>query len=342
MIKQLRNIALAVAATGLIGGALAQNYTHNPFYDDPAPHAHNYALRAMEIRFDVLTNITVDDEEVYEEAAEGLTESLVAIQGSLSAADPEVYGRLSELFDEIEEAVEEGEDYTDLVTEARVLVEQAESLLLPADFNEDPVNLGVVLYRLMLDDGGVAEGWEEIFDDELADFVIGYVALERSYELWEKLEPFATETQAFEVRDSLDYMATELYASHLPPENFHLMDAEAGEAPAHRIASYLESITDATLYAQRDLAPLVVHIDELAIQACELYGAGDTLMGGEVLAQSYYFYDENLPRMLNLFDPDLQEAIQDDYAAVMDQDGSADICTSLLENLTAARGLLGG
>jgi len=342
MIKQLRNFALALAVTALAGAAVAQNYTHNPFYDDPGPHAHNYALRAMEIRFDVLTSITVDDEEVYEEAAEGLTEALIAIQGSLDKADPEIYARLSELYDEIEEAVEGGEDYSDLVTEARVLVEQAESLLLPADFNEDPVNLSVVLYRLLLDDGGVAEGWEEIFDDELADFVIGYVALQRSYELWDKLEPFATETQAFEVRDSLDYMAAELYASHLPPEGFHLMDAEAGEAPAHRIASYLERISDATLYAQRDLAALVVHIDELANQACELYGAGETLMGGEVLAQSYYFYDENLPRMLNLFDPDLQEALQDDYAAVMDQDGAADSCTSLLENLSAARGLLGG
>lgn len=342
MIKQLRNTALALAATGLLGGALAQDYTHNPFYEDPSSHAHNYALRAMEIRFNVLTNITVDDEEVYEEAAEGLTDSLVAIQGSLNAADPEVYARLSELFAEIEEAVDAGQDYSDQVTEASVLVEQAESLLLAEDFNDDAVNLGVVLYRLMLDDGGVAEGWEEIFDDELADFVIGYAALERSYELWDRLEPFATENQAFEVRDSLDFMATELYASHLPPEDFHLMDAEAGEAPAHRVVSYLESITDATLYAQRDLAPLVVHIDELAVQACELYGSGEALMGGEVLNQSYYFYDENLPRMLNLFDPELQEAIQDDYEAAMAQDGSADTCTNLLDNLTAARGLLGG
>src|SRR5690625_2878681 len=227
MIKKLKSAGIALVAVGLFGGALAQNYTHNPFFEDPTAHSHNYALRAMEIRFDVLQNITVDDDEGYEEAAEGLVDSLVAIQGSLNAADPDLYARLSELFGAIEEAVEDGDDYGALVTEAAVLVEQADSLLLADDFNSDPVNLGVVLARLMLDDGGVAEGWEEIFEDELAEFVIGWAALQHSYELWAHLEPYASENQAVEVHESLEFMAEELCLRFLPPQRWTLDDAEA-------------------------------------------------------------------------------------------------------------------
>lgn len=339
--KLLRLPLLAVASAALLGNAFAQNYTHEPFHENPALHSHNYAINAMEIRLYVLGNVVVDDEEVYEEAVEGLEDSLIAIAGTLNAADANLYTSLADVIEQLEDAVEEGADLSDLVTEARFLVDAARAAILDPAINDDPVALGALLARLMLADGGVAEGWEEIFEDELAEFVIGWAALQHSYELWAHLEPYANENQAFEVRDSLDFMAEELFPSFLPPEGWHLMDAEAGEAPAHRIVSYLEAITDATLYPQRDLATLVVLIDDLAVSACEIYAGGDSLLGEEVLAQSYYFYDENLPRMLNLFDPDLQEAIQADFEAVADT-GSADECASLLENVSSARSLLGG
>ena len=337
MNKLLRNLAI-VAGAAVASTALAQDYTHNPFYENTAAHSHNYALRAVEIRLNVLENVVVDDDEVYEEAGEGLEDSLAAIKGSLSAVDAELYEQYEEVLEQIAEAAEEGEDYADLLVEAKLLTEQVHDVLLGADFNSDPVNLGALLARILLAEGGVAEGWEEIFEGELAEFAIGWSALQRTNELWADLAPYASEQQAFEVQDSLDFLATELYAEQTPPEGFELMDAEAGEAPAHRIVSYLETITDATLYPERNLGALVGLIDDLAVEACGLFDAGDALMGEEVLGQSFYFYDENLVRMLDLFDPELQETLEGDYATALE----SDTCGPLLDNLTTARGLLGG
>src|SRR5690625_2963437 len=161
----------------------------------------------MEIRLYVLGNVVVDDEEVYEEAVEGLVDSLVAIAGTLNAADPELYSSLADIIEQLEDAVEDGADLRDLVPEARFLFDAAGAAILEPGINEDPVALGALLALHIVAVGGVAEGWEEIFEDELAEFVMGWAALQQSYELWAHLEPRASENQAFEVRVSLDFMA---------------------------------------------------------------------------------------------------------------------------------------
>jgi hypothetical protein len=341
MIKALR-LLTAVGLSLLLGSTLAQQYGNEPFFDNPAAHSHNFATHMMEVRFIALEAVGTDDEEFSEEFAEGLETDLTLIAGTLGKSDPELYASLDETLEELGEAAEQGADYDALLAEARELVARARAALLPAGFADDSVNTAALVSRLLLAEGGVAEGWEEAFDGEDAEYAFGWAALQHVKTLWPLLEPLADENQAFEITDQLEFLSTELFPTFTPPENLHLLDGEAAEPPTHRIVGFLEAMTDASLYPNRDLAPLVGLIDDLAVQACSAYAAGDAALGRETVMQSFYFYDEYLRRMLDLFDPELHAETEELFEELAGgASNGAELCVPLQENLQQVRVLFG-
>lgn len=332
---------LALFAALLLGSGFGQGYTHNPFFEDTARHSHNWASVSLDTGLYVFENVETDDMDIYEEAVELMEDALRAVQARLAAADAELFEDLDDVIEDLEDAVEDGEDFSGLVTEARVLVDEARRVLADPGLDDDPVALGALLSRLLLAEGGVSEGWEELFDDDIGEYVVGWAALQFVWPLWEKMEVFATENQAFEVRDSLEYISEELLADYVPREDWRMFDEEAGEAAAHRIVSYLETIADATLFPDRDLGAVAGLTEDLAVRACEAYAAGDALLGGEIAVQGYYFFDEHLRKMIDLFDPELMPVIRSDFKAVR-KSGDAELCERLTGNLGTARSLLGG
>lgn len=332
---------VALFAVSLFCAGLAQGYTHDPFFEDTARHSHNWALVSLDVGLYVFENVETDDMDIYDEAVELMEDALRAIQAKLHDADAGLHADLDDVIEDLEDAVDDGDDFSDLVPEARVLVDRVKELLADPGLDDDPVALGALLSRLLLAEGGVAEGWEELFDDDIGEYVVGWAALQFVWPVWEKLEVFATENQAFEVRDSLDYIGNELLASYVPREDWRMFDEEAGEAAAHRIVSYLETIADATLFPDRDLGAVAGLAERLAVQACDAYAAGDDLLGGETAVQGYYFFDEHLRKMIDLFDPELMPVIRSDYKELR-KSGSAELCSRLTENMGTARALLGG
>jgi hypothetical protein len=341
MIKALRLMA-AIGLSLLLGSGLAQQYGNEPFFENPAGHSHNFATHMMEVRFIALEAVGSDDEEFNEEFEEGLETDLALIAGTLGASDPELYAALDDALEELSEAVEAGADYDAQLAEARELVTRARAALLPAGFEDDSINTAALVSRLLLAEGGVAEGWEEAFDGEDAEYAFGWAALQHVNTLWPLLEPLADENQAFEINDQLEFLATELFPTFTPPANLHLMDGEAAEPPTHRIVGFLEAMTDASLYPNRDLAPLVGLIDDLAVQACSAYAAGDAALGRETVLQSFYFYVEYLRRMLDLFDPELHAGTEEIFEELADGSSEgAELCVPLQDNLQQVRVLFG-
>lgn len=342
MIKGLRNLTLAIAATSLIGSAFAQTYSNSPHFEDPGAHSRFHATWMMEVRLYALEHIGDDVDELIDEASEGLETAVGMLAGTLGAADAALLERLEADLEAVSEAAEDGADLTDLLAAARATIEEVRSVVVPEGFAADPVSQATLLARLLLDDGGVAEGWEEAFDDETAEFAIGWAALQVSQGIWEGLEPLATENQAFEINDQMAFLHDELFATWHIPENVHLMDGEAAEPPTHRIVTFLEVMTDAYLYPNRDLASLVRLVEDLGVAACSAYGS-DAAMGLEVMHQAFYYYDENLRRMVGLFDPELHEATEGYFEGIIDGDlAAAEACVPLQENLSSVRTLLGG
>src|SRR5690625_517565 len=332
---------LALLVACLLGTGFSQGYTHNPFFEDTSRHSHNWGVVSLDIGLYVFENVETDDMDIYDEAVELMEDALRAVQARLHEADAELHEQRDDVIEELEDAVEDGEDFSDLVPEARALVDQATELLADPELDEDPVALGALLSRLLLAEGGVAEGWEELFDDDIGEYVVGWAALQFVWPIWEQMEQFATENQIFEVRDSLDYIADELLVDYVPREDWRMYDEEAGEAAAHRIVSYLETIADATLFPDRDLGAVAALTEDLTVQACEAYAAGDELLGGEIAVQGYYFFDEHLRKMIDLFDPDLMPVIRSDYKDLR-KSGDTELCERLTENMGTARTLLGG
>lgn len=332
---------LLLLSAWLFGAAFGQGYTHSPFFEETARHSHNWALVSLDVGLYVFENVETDDMDIYDEAVELMEDALRAIQARLHEADAELHEELDDVIEDLEDAVDDDEDFNRLVPEARVLVDRVTELLADPELDDDPVALGALLSRLLLAEGGVAEGWEELFDDDIGEYVVGWAALQFVWPLWEKMEAFADENQAFEVRDSLDYISEELLADYVPREDWRMLDEEAGEAAAHRIVSYLERIADATLFPDRDLGAVAGLTEDLAGQACAAYAAGDDLLGGEIAVQGYYFFDEHLRKMIDLFDPELMPVIRKDYRDLR-KSGDAELCGRLTENMGAARALLGG
>lgn len=338
MTKLFRTLIAAL----FVSVAFAQTYTNSPHFEDAGAHSRLHATWMMEVRLVALEQIGDDVDELVDEATEGLEVAFDMLAGTLGAVDADLLARLEADLEAVSEAAEEGEDLTDLLAAARATIAEVREAVLPEGFADDPVSQATLLARLLLDDGGVAEGWEEAFEEEAADYAIGWAALQVSRDIWAGLEPLANENQAFEINDQLDFVSNDLFPTWHIPEDVHLMDGEAAEPPTHRIVTFLEVMTDAYIYPNRDLAPLVGLVSDLGAEACSAY-ASDPAMGLEVMHQAFYYYDENLRRMVGLFDPELHEATEGYFEGIIEGDlDAAETCGPLQENLGAVSTLFGG
>jgi hypothetical protein len=339
-------IGAAVAALLLAGSAAAQQYSADPFFADALELSHYYATEQLQVRFVALEAVMGEEgeyaEEYIEELEDGFEGDLQAFAGSLNDIDPELYLRLADTLDGLAEEVEAGEDITASLALARQLTAEAQDALLSAGFRAEPVNVAALMTRLLLSDGGVAEGFEEAVEGDLDEYPLGWAALQRVNELWPQLEQFADEDQTWEVEDLLAGLG-ELFPTFEPPADIEKRDPEQGEAAAHRIAGFLEDMMDASFYPNRDLALLSGFTSDLAAQGCSAFAEGNDAHGAELTTLAYFYYNEYLRRTLDLFAPDLQSETRAQLRSLRGAPADAtEQCSSLLENLDEARGLFGG
>lgn len=350
MIKKLltcRNLIIAAVVALLVSGnAAAQQYSAEPFFEDALPLSHYYSTEQLQVRLLALEVVMGDEgeyaEDYIEELEDGLQGELRAFAGSLADADPELLARLADALDDLAEQAEAGEDITSSLALARQLASEAQDALLSAEFRAEPVNMAALMTRLLLSDGGVAEGFEEAAEGDLGEYPLGWAALQHVNEVWPQLTQYANEEQAWEVEDLLTGLG-DLFPTHVPPADIEKRDPEEGEAGAHRIAGFLEDMMDASFYPNRDLAQLSGFTHDLAATGCSEFAAGNDAHGAEITELTYFYYNKYMRRTLDLFAPDLQSETRTQLRSLRGAPAdAAEQCESLLENLEEARGLFGG
>lgn len=319
-------------------------FTEDPFFEHTELLSFAYGTEMISIRLSALAAIDEPDEEFIEEVEEALEEDLPRFVGSLEAQDPELAQQLEAALEEVINAAEAGAELAELVQRAQDLTRQAQTLLVPLEVLDNPSFRAALMTKLLLAEGGVAEGYEEAAEGEIWEYPGGWAALQRVKDLWEGLRPLATETQVFEVEDMLRTL-NELFPSPLPPDDIERGDPEEAEAPSHRIVGFLEEITSASLYPDRNRGELFALTRSLVEAGCTAYGENQAHIGRERIVAANFYYEDYLGGMVELLAPEVHAEVTERMNVLvegtLETQQLRDQCKEIPEQLEQAQRLLG-
>lgn len=332
--------AALLALALLAGPAAAQDYAHSPFREHPVALAQGAALERIAVAAQGLARLAAplpaqepDEDDAEGEEEEGLAAALPVFAASLSAAAPQVAAALPEAIGEMLEAAEDGESPAAPAAEVEALAAQARAALLPADLADTPAFQAALMAALLLDEGGVAESYEEASEGDAAAYAVGRAALQRVKAFWAVIRPAAAPDVAAEA-DAMLALLDGLFPGEAPPERLS-PDPEEAEAPAHRLVGLLEAAADANLYPGRDLAGAAALVSGLADQGCAAIAAGQGPQGLETLAVAAAYHDQTLADTLGVIAPEAAEAIDAAFEPLEEgeADEMAESCPALLAGL---------
>ena len=360
--RLLQGGAVALALSACAAGASAQDaYPNAPFREHPAELAQAAALErveatakaflapgAAEADDDARAAASDDDDDqdaATEEASgeeegeedEGLVAgALPLFEASLAARDPALAEGLRAAVIEMLEAREEGADAAPAAREVLDLAGKARAALVPADLAASAPFKAAVMASLLLDEGGVAESYEEASEGETDGYLIGFAALGRVKDLWAGIKAQGGGEAGAEGETALASLDA-LYPSAEVPERLS-PDPEEAEAPAHAVAAAAEGLARADLYPGRDLAAAAGVVEGLVEKGCGLMGS-DADGGRELLAIAASYDGQLLADPLSVMAPEAGEAIGAGFDAL--RMGETPDCAALTKALGEAKAALG-
>lgn len=354
----MRTDLLATAAVSALllapGLARAQSavYATAPFREHPVEVAQGAALerigvaaRALAVTPDKDDEAADDDDQATaageeEEEEGGPLVDFGLVRASLAAASPELEEKLAGAIEEVVEAAEHGTDVDESAEKVVGLTEEARGKLLPGDLAATPGFQAAMMASLLLEEGGVAEGYEEATGGEAQAYATGYFALQRVKALWQGLAGKASPQQVGEVEAMLA-MLDGLFPTQEMPERLS-PDPEQAEAPAQQLVGLLEGVADAELYLGRDLAAAAGVVHDLAVQGCGSLEAGKEAVGVEELQIAAAYYDQTVSDTLGLIAPEAAETIKEGLGEVGEgeADELAEACGPLLQALAEGKAAL--
>lgn len=357
--KLVRTLAAVMAA--LFVASAAAQYGYRPFFEQPLVQGRAYGLELVLLRLTVVDQFAAPlDDDLMEQVEEMLESDVHRFIGTLRAADPDLAADLLEALGEVEEAVEDGEDASGAVAEARELTLRAYDLLVPYEVRRSPAFIAAVIADLSLGDDGVAEGYEDAADGELFEFTSGWAALQRVKTLWGEMSMYANATQRADVEEMFALL-DEVYPQPEPPEAI-VGDPEEAEASVQRLIGLLEPIADAELFADRDMLALSESLVDTLVPTCKAYQAGNDEVAVEGVFAVGEMYVRYLATFLGFMAPEVHEEAGEVITALTgleaegedeDEDDDEDeefvevenpaaACLELLEALEEAVEVLGG
>ena len=359
--------ALLLAPTAAF--AQSAGYAHAPFRDHPVAVAQGAALERIEVAARALAVTggaeddddqakadddddkakADDDDDAPAKAAGGEEEEeeggpqvdFGLLQASLAAASPKLAKRLGAEIEELVEAAEHGKDADEAAEEVIELAGQARGKLIKDAIAKSPSFQAAMVASLLLEEGGVAEGYEEATKGEAQAYASGYFALQRVKALWEGLAKHATPEQTAEVAATLK-MLDGLFPSQQMPE--HLSpDPEQAEAPAQQLVGLLEGVADAELYLGRDLGVAAGVVHDLAAEGCASLKKKKTqALGVERLRIAAAYYGQTVSDTLGLLAPEAAETIKEGFeeAGEGEVDELEEACGPLVKALAEGKAAL--
>jgi hypothetical protein len=275
-----------------------------------------------------------------EEGKGGPLTDLGLLRAGLAATSPELEGQLAAAIEEMVEAAENGKDATEPAQDVIRLTEEARGKLLTAAVSGTPAFQAALIASLLLEEGGVAEGYEEATEGEASAYAIGYFALQRVKSLWEGLAGQASLQQSAGVGAMLA-MLDGLFPTQEMPERLS-PDPEQAEAPAQQLVGLLEGVANAELYLGRDLAAATAVVHDLAARECASLETGKEALGVEELRIAAAYYGQTVRDTLGMMAPEAAAAISERLEVLEDgeADEAAEACGPLLEALATGKAVL--
>ena len=297
----------ALLTVALAGTAFAQ-YGYAPFFDQPLVQNRGYGLELVLQRLRIVDAFPAPlNDELKEQVEEMLDSDVKRFVGTLEQRDAQLAADLLEALAELTELVDSGEDASAATQAARELVWRAYDVVVHPDIWRSPAYIGGLIADLTLGEGGVAEGYEEAADggEDLWVFTSGWSALQRVNKLWAELLDVANAQQRADVEEML-VILNDLYPQAQPPEAITGSPEEA-EAPVQRMLGVIEAVTDAELFAGRDLKELAGHLATEAAGTCALYRAGNDAVALEGMFAIGELYVRYLADFLDFMVPEVHE-----------------------------------
>lgn len=303
----MRRVCATLLTLSLAGMAFAQ-YGYSPFFDQPLVQNQGYGFELVLQRLRVVDAFTAPlNEELNEQVEEMLDSDVKRFIGTLAERDTQLASDLLEALAEVAALVDDGEDASAAVAAARELVWRAYDVVVHPDIRHSPAFIGGLISDLSLGEGGVAEGYEEAADggEDLWVYTSGWSALQRVNELWAQVAVVATAQQRLDVEEML-VILNELYPQAQPPEAITGSPEEA-EAPVQRMLGIIEAVTDAELFAGRDLKALAGHLATETAATCAYYRAGNDAVALEGMFAIGELYVRYLADFLDFMIPEVHE-----------------------------------
>ena len=331
-----------------VAGAQSSGYADAPFREHPVAVARAAALERIEVAAQAITATVASDEDddataadrEEQEEAGGRLSDFGLLRASLATASPELEGKLAVAIEEMVEAAKDGKDAAEPAQDVIRLTEEARGKLLAPDIAGTPAFQAALMASLLLDEGGVAEGYEEATEGEASAYATGYFALQRVKSLWAGLGGKASARQTADVEAMLA-MLDGLFPSKEMPERLP-PDPEQAEAPAQQLVGLLEGVADAELYLGRDLGAAMVVVQYVAAQGCASLEGGKEAVGVEELRIAAGYYDQTVRDTLGMMAPEIAAAVAEGIEELDEGevDEAAEACGPLREGLAAGRAAL--
>ncbi|HEY4200621.1 MAG TPA: hypothetical protein VGM83_08665 [Devosiaceae bacterium] len=302
--------AFALGATLLPTTAFAQQYTHDPFFEQTVPQSQAYGFEMIGMRLALAQKFAPPYDDEFVEQIESMSGAdLARFHGTLTAASSDLASSLSDALEAVEDAVNNGKDASAAAKSAQNLLSKAYDAVIGADVRKQPSFEAAVLVNLLLADNGVSEGYGEAVENQDPwEYPNGWAALQRAKQLWADIKPLGTaqrQTDGQEMIDALD----KLFPNAGPPKSVAGWNSEDAEDPAQRLSGIIEEVADSNLYPDRDLPRLSDRLAEVTSQACEAYTAGDDEIAAEDLFAVFDHYQSHLYDPAGLFAPEVRGKI---------------------------------
>jgi hypothetical protein len=345
---------LLVAPTA--AGAQQAGYANTPFRDYPVAVAQGAALERIELAARALAVARAgddddddDDDDDQGEVADGREEEeeeggpladFDLLRASLVTASPELAAKLGDAIEEMAEAADHRTDVDEAAKTVTALTGEARDQVLSSELAETPGFQAALMASLLLEEGGVAESYEEATEGEAQAYAAGYFALQRVKALWQGLADKASLQQAADAQAMLA-MLDGLFPAQNMPEQLS-PDPEQAEAPAQQLVGVLEGVADAELYLGRDLATASGVVHDLAAQGCASLETAQVAVGVEQLQIAAAYYAHTMSDTLGLMAPETADAIREGLEEIGEGDAGepAEACGPLLQALTEGKAAL--
>lgn len=301
-----RTLCALVVGVILASAPAAGQALPSPLLEAPVEMSRGYGLELVAIRLGVLGQVPDGTPDIGEIVGPMAGSNFQRFGGTLAAIDPDLARALGDALGGIAASARAGEPFHAGLGAAASLLRQAYDALVPPELQATPAYRGAIAAQLLLADGGVADSYGEAAED-FWEYTIGFAAWQRVKEIWAGLAPALPADRRDAAADAIGLIDA-FYPGFARPEPFRPRNRDALAGPAEMMIAVFEQAAGAELFSSRDLVALAARLQEVVLDGCAAYAAGNPAVAAEHVRAAFdNFAGESVgtANAINVFAPEL-------------------------------------